>query len=45
VKHASEDRQIMLFHAIQDVKQGEQLMIDYAADTKVDASKYNVNLI
>jgi len=45
VKHASEDRQIMLFHAIQDVKQGDQLMIDYAADTKVDASKYNVNLI
>lgn len=33
-------RKIMAFYTLSDVPQGSQLMIDYAADVKVDTSSY-----
>lgn len=42
----SEGRTKMRFKALRDIKTGEQLFIDYAKDTKVDASGYvNKNMV
>lgn len=42
----SEGRTKMRFKALRDIKTGEQLFIDYAKDTKVDASSYvNKNMV
>lgn len=40
-----QDRKVMLFYTLRDIKQDEQLFIDYTSDTKVDASSYTVNMI
>lgn len=37
-------RKVMAFYTLRSVPANEQLLIDYAADTKVDASRYTVNL-
>ncbi len=34
------DRSLMFFIATRDIKQGEQLFIDYAQDTNVDVAEY-----
>ena len=38
-------RRIMVFEVTDDVKAGDQLFIDYNADTEVKTENYNVNLI
>jgi uncharacterized protein len=39
-----ENRQVMVFVTIKDVKEGDQLFIDYSADVDVDPKSYTVNL-
>jgi len=40
-----EGRKVMQFTANQPIMEGDQLFIDYAADTKVNADAYTVNLV
>lgn len=41
-----ENRSVMVFVSTRDIKAGEQLFIDYAADvSEIDIDKYSVNLI
>ena len=40
-----DDRKVMTFFTLKEVKTGEQLFIDYTADEKVDTEKYTVNLV
>jgi uncharacterized protein len=43
--HPDQDRKIMTFYALRDIKADEQLFIDYTADVKVDTTAYvNKNL-
>jgi hypothetical protein len=41
----SDGRKVMMFYTLKEIKQGDQLFIDYSADTKVTATDYKVNLI
>jgi SET domain-containing protein len=38
-------RKIMSFISVKDIKENDQLFIDYSADTNVKASEYTTNLI
>jgi len=38
------NRKLMMFYTLKDIKEGEQLFIDYNADTKVNTNSYKVNL-
>jgi SET domain-containing protein len=38
-------REMMVFKALNPIKQGEQLFIDYNHDTKVNTDLYKINLI
>jgi len=41
-----ENRSVMVFVSVRDIKAGEQLFIDYSADvSEIDIDKYTVNLI
>lgn len=40
-----ESRKLMVFTALTDIKAGEQLFINYTADTAVNPDQYKVNLI
>lgn len=37
------DRKLMVFKALKDIEAGEQLFIDYSADTMVDTAEYLKN--
>lgn len=38
-----QSRKVMAFRAIQDIPEGQQLFIDYAADTQIDTENYLKN--
>lgn len=40
----NDGRTKMVFRALREIMTGEQLFIDYEADSQVDATKYNINL-
>lgn len=40
-----DNRKVMLFYALKDIKPGEQLFTDYNSDVKVDTSSYKVNML
>ena len=44
IPYGEGDRQVMVFHILRDIVAGEQLFIDYSADTKVNTNDYTINL-
>jgi SET domain-containing protein len=40
-----DDRKVMCFYTLRQIKEHEQLFIDYAADEKVNVDNYTINMI